>query len=104
MTSSSFSACMCAANSLVLSYGDPIHCRYWWSKRSYVGISVSSLASSLVCQAIVLAYLWNENASILVLGPAAVRIMIHIWKVGTVFMCAIGCPKHRLMVVVSCRP
>lgn len=55
--------------------------QYWRSRKSYTGISFSSLVSSFVCQVVIMVYLWNEEASWLVMGPAMVSIVIQLWKI-----------------------
>jgi hypothetical protein len=63
----------------VLAFKSDIN--FWQGAKSTRGLSVKSLATDLVCQVIIAAYLHEQSASLLVLGPSAVGVLVQLWKV-----------------------
>mmetsp|Transcript_15931 Transcript_15931/g.30840 ORF Transcript_15931/g.30840 Transcript_15931/m.30840 type:complete len:576 (-) Transcript_15931:113-1840(-) len=58
---------------------------FWASTKSTRGLAIRPLVIELVSQIIILAYLHEESASLLVLGPSAVGVLVQIWKVHRAF-------------------
>ena len=56
---------------------------FWRTRRSDLrGIALSTVVFNAVARAIVLLYLWDNSASLLVLGPAALGTLVDLWKIS----------------------
>lgn len=69
---------------------------FWSSTNSLRGVSSSTLITQLVCDAIITAYLWDEGASWLVLGPSLAFAVLQLWKVFK----SLGVEVHFLLGIV----
>ena len=55
--------------------------QFWKNQNSSAGISTRGMISSLISQTVILLYLNETGASLLILGPHCVTIFIQMWKV-----------------------
>jgi hypothetical protein len=67
----------------VLAFKSDIN--FWQGAKSTRGLSVKSLATDLACQVIIAAYLHEQSASLLLLGPSAVGVLVQLWKVSRAY-------------------
>ncbi|CAK9028465.1 CLPTM1-like membrane protein cnrB, partial [Durusdinium trenchii] len=63
----------------VLAFSSDIS--FWSNTKSTKGLSVRALFTDLVTQVIITAFLHDQDASLLVLGPCVVGVLIQVWKV-----------------------
>ena len=54
---------------------------FWQQNESLAGLSVRTVITDLISQLIIFAYLWDSEASLLILVPAGLGVLIQIWKV-----------------------
>uniref|UniRef100_A0A7S1UEK9 Cleft lip and palate transmembrane protein 1-like protein n=1 Tax=Phaeomonas parva TaxID=124430 RepID=A0A7S1UEK9_9STRA len=74
---------------------------FWKNNKTLKGLSARAVAVEMLFQFIILMFLQDEGASLLVLGPAAVGVAIQAWKVkratGLTLDTSGGFPKVRLL-------
>ncbi|GBG31928.1 Cleft lip and palate transmembrane protein 1-like protein [Hondaea fermentalgiana] len=58
---------------------------FWANTKSTAGLAVRPLAIDLISQVIIAAYLAEQDASLLVLGPSVAGILVQAWKVQRAF-------------------
>lgn len=55
---------------------------FWRRRKTTVGLSIKTLAWRIISQVIIFFYLMEEKSSIIILAPAAISIVIEMWKLG----------------------
>lgn len=62
---------------------------FWKNTKSLAGISVRSLITSLISQIVILLYLYEGKASLLILVPSSASITIQVWKIARATGCQV---------------
>mmetsp|Transcript_11259 Transcript_11259/g.42021 ORF Transcript_11259/g.42021 Transcript_11259/m.42021 type:complete len:618 (-) Transcript_11259:109-1962(-) len=74
---------------------------FWRNNKTLRGLSVRAVAVELLFQFIIMMFLYDEGASLLVLGPAAIGVGIQAWKVkratGVTVDTSQGFPRLRYL-------
>uniref|UniRef100_A0A7S4CZR9 Cleft lip and palate transmembrane protein 1-like protein n=1 Tax=Eutreptiella gymnastica TaxID=73025 RepID=A0A7S4CZR9_9EUGL len=55
---------------------------FWRSRKNMEGLSANNVLAEVICQLIILLYLWNNDAGWIIVITMAVGLAIQIWKAG----------------------
>ena len=69
----------------------------WWGRSDVSGVSSSALFVSVICELITAFYLYTEGASLLILAPISVGVIVELWKVSDFAWLAFTCSAFFLL-------